>query len=528
MTGERSSRAVPSGQLSGKATLNAVASILDYGARMLVGFVLNPLLVNGLGSSGYGVWQVLGRLIGYATAASGRPTQALKWTIASKHSSDDVEQKRGYVGSAIAVWLLFLPLLSAVGGGLAWFSPIWLDVPKDLSTTVRLAAALLVVDVIVRSLAAVPQSVLIGENLGYKRMGLSAVLVLVGGGLAALALHLETGLIGVAAATVVTSAMSGILFLYVTRTHVRWFGVARPTLRDVWAFGRLSGWFLAWNVTMRLINSSDVVLLGMLASVELVTVYTLNKYLPEVLSGLTAIIAIAAAPGLGGIIGAGKLPRAARLRAELMTVTWLITTVGCATVLVWNPSFVRLWVGEQYAGEQIATLLIVLMIVQFVLLRNDAHVIDLTLDLRRKVLTGILSAALSLTIAAFLVGVLDLGIVGLCTGYIAGRSIMSVCYPWFVGRFLGVGFRVQARAALRPAVTTCLLLGSALFAGDRLRADGWGELALSTGVTFLLVLPIAHFVGLSSAQRAGVGKRALAIARLARDALEARSRERDG
>lgn len=508
--------------------MNAVASFLDYGARMLVGFVINPLLVSGLGSSGYGIWQVLGRLIGYAKAAGGRPTQALKWTIANRHSSEDVEQKRGYVGSAVAVWLLFLPVLSAVGGTLAWFAPIWLDVTDGFVTTVRLAAAILVLDLLLRSLADVPQSVLIGENLGYKRMGLSAALVIVGGGLTALALHLETGLIGVASASVVTSVMTGVLFLYVTRTHVGWFGIGRPTLKDVYAFGRLSGWFLAWNVTMRLIRASDVVLLGILASVELVTVYTLTKYLPEMMIELIAILAIAAAPGLGGIIGSGDLQRAARLRAELMALTWLITTVGCATALICNQSFVALWVGEQYDGGQVETALIVLMTMQFVLLRNDANVIDLTLDLRRKVLTGILSAVISLAVAAFLVGVLDKGIVGLCIAYISGRSIMSVCYPWFVGRFLNVGFREQARAILRPGATTCVLLGTAMYVSGAIKVDSWWTLFVTVVLSFVLVLPVAHFIGLSSVQRTGIRNRIIAISRIAQSAVAARHPDRNG
>ena len=68
--------------LTQKAYLNALASVLEYGARLAVGFIINPLLVAGLGDVLYGAWQVLGRLIGYISPASGRPAQALKWTVA--------------------------------------------------------------------------------------------------------------------------------------------------------------------------------------------------------------------------------------------------------------------------------------------------------------------------------------------------------------------------------------------------------------------------------------------------------------
>ncbi len=112
--------------LTKKAYLNAISAALDYGARLVVGLVINPLMVVGLGDYMYGVLQILGRLILYLSAASGRPTQALKWTIANQQASIDYDKKRRNVGGAIAVWLLFLPILAALGIFLVWIAPSWL------------------------------------------------------------------------------------------------------------------------------------------------------------------------------------------------------------------------------------------------------------------------------------------------------------------------------------------------------------------------------------------------------------------
>src|SRR6266498_5451180 len=183
--------------LTKKASLNALGAMLDYGARMVVGLVINPFMVRGLGDYLYGVLQILGRLILYISAASGRPTQALKWTIANQQASIDYDKKRRNVGGAIAVWLLFLPILAALGIFLVWIAPSWLNAPPVLSPIVRLAAGVMVVDLILTSLADVPQSVLQGQNLGYKRMGISTMLVFVaGGGFTAIALYFKTGLVG--------------------------------------------------------------------------------------------------------------------------------------------------------------------------------------------------------------------------------------------------------------------------------------------------------------------------------------------
>lgn len=493
--------------LTKKAYLNALASALDYGTRLIVGFVINPLLVAGLGSYGYGAWQVLGRLVDYLNPAGGRSTQALKWTIANQQASTDYEDKRRQVGSAVAVWLLLLPFFVSLGAVLVWFAPIWLDAPTDFSQTVRFAAAILVASLIIVTIMDVPRSVLTGENLGYKRMGLSALLVAVGGALTALALYLDAGLIGVAAAALAATVLTGVLFLRVARRHVHWFGIAKPVHGAVRSFLRLSGWFLVWGLVMRLMKASDVVILGIVDSAELVTVYALTKYVPETLISFVAIMVFGITPGLGGIIGSRNLQKAIRVRKEIMLFTWLLVTVLGATILLWNQSFVRLWVGQQYYAGPMPTLLMIGMVTQFVLIRNDASIIDLTLDLRRKVLIGLLSATLSILAAGILVGTFNMGIPGLCVGFIAGRLILTLSYPWLVGRYLGVALSSQLKSVVRPTLLTFLLFAFVSHLSTFVAASTWFGLIVSIGTTLVLVSLTVLYAGLSRVQRNQISKR---------------------
>ena len=499
--------------LTRKAYLNALASALEFGARLLVGFLVTPLLVAGLGQYYFGTWQILIRLVGYISPASGRPTMALKWTLAQHQNSTDYDQKRRYVGSTIAVWLIFMPFMAVLGGVLAWFAPYWLKAPAGSFFYVRAATGILVANLIMMSLSEMPQSVLEGENLGYKRIGLTVALILVGGGLTWLALYLNTGIVGVAAAALVTSLLTGLLFLRVVRANAPWFGVARPSLHETRQFLGLSWWFLGWNLVMNLMLSMDVVVLGLLKSVESVTGYTLSKYAPEVMISIVAFIVFGSAPGLGGIIGSGDLPKAVRIRSELMALSWLVVTVLGATILLWNQAFLALWVGAQYYVGTGPALLIVLVVTQFVFIRNDANIIDLTLRLSRKVLLGLLSVVLSLLAAAILVGYCRLGIVGLCLGIMAGRLLLSLGYPLLVGRYLGIPFSGQLRGALRPACAI-LALYSVAAATDRLWSGhpgiiggGWIGLALSMALTGGLALLLAFYGGLSREQRGNIIKR---------------------
>jgi O-antigen/teichoic acid export membrane protein len=509
--------------LTKKAYLNALASALDYASRLLVGFLITPMLVPGLGDFLYGVWRVLGRLVGYIEPASGRPTQALKWTLANQQASTDYEQRRRYVGSTVVIWALFLPLMVVLGGVLVWFAPYWLDAPVEFFWIVRWTAGILMANLAMTSLVAVPRSVLEGENLGYKRMGLSAVLVFVGGGFTALALYFNAGLVGVAAATLAAALLTGAIFLRIVRAYVPWFGIARPSLQAARQFLGLSWWFLGWNLVRKLMMSGDVVVLGMLDSVELVTAYSLTRYAPETLISLVAIVVFGIMPGLGGIIGSGNIEKAANVRSEIMSLTWMIVTVFGSTVLLWNWAFIRLWVGAEYYAGPIPTLLIVMVVLQFVLIRNDANIIDLTLRLRRKVFMGALSVAISLVIAGAMVGYFKMGITGVCLGFLAGRSALSVGYPVLVGRFLGVSLFSQLRGMLRPAFITLLLFGLALMLSEFLAASpwfatsGWIELAMSVGATFGVASLLAFYAGLSGNQRGHILRRVRMVMTTASD-----------
>ena len=503
------------GTLTGRASLNAAAGLIDYLAQIIVGLVVTPLLVHGLGSFTYGVWQVLQRLLGHAAVATGRPGEALKWVIAHEQSSDDYAEKRRQVGSAIVVWFLFLPLLLLLGALFSWFTPLWLHVPDGSVGSVRLASWLVVLTFIVISLAYLPQSVLHGENLAYKRIGLSSAVILLGGGLIIAALALRTGIVGVAAAGLVTTVLTGAVYLWIVRSQVGWFGVARPKRSAVRRFLGLSSWFMLWNLVMQLMQGADVVVLGLAGSATLAAGYSLARYVPDAVTTVAAAVIFAVMPGLGGLIGAGERERAVAVRNEMMAITWLVTAAAGATILVWERCFLNLWVGPRYYPGTTTMLLIVVMVLQFAVIRTDSNVIDLTLVLRAKVLLGLLSACTSVGLAVVAFVWLDAGLAGVVAGFIAGRLILTVAYPLLIGRLLEVARRTQLVAALRPAAVTVLLFALAAYLGRVVDVSSWVSLAAGATVTGALCLGGGYLAGLPRAQRRQLRIRVRRVVRLA-------------
>ena len=517
-------RVAPGGRgeptLTFRASLNALAALVDYGARAVVQLVLAPLLLHFLGDLGFGAWQVLQKLIGHTTPAGGRPGEALKWTVAqgqrSSASADEAEvtRRRQQVGTAIAVWAMFLPLVIVLGAVLAWISPQLVHAEPDQVWMVRAAAGVLVLNVVVLGIAAVPQSVLQGENLGYRRLGLSTAMLLIGGAMAAAALWAGFGLVGVAVATTGTTVLSGLTYLYIVRGQVTWWGVRRPARGTVRAFVGLSWWFLLWNLVMQLVKGSDVIVLSAIAGASLVTVYTLTSFVPQSVTDLVFMVISATMPGLGGLVGAGELDRAARVRNETMAVSWLVSVAAGATIIVWQPAFLALWVGEKYDAGTLSTVLICVMVAQLALIRVDSNVIDLTLRVRAKVLLGLFSALLGAGLAMLFAGPLGLGISGLVVGFLLGRLPLTVAYPVLVGRLLQRRRAVDPRAVMRPLLASVLLGAVAVLLRPLASADGWFALVTLGSVSAAGLLLFGYATGLDRAQRRSVRRRAVRVVRL--------------
>lgn len=492
--------------LTKKASLNAFTSGMDYFATLLVGLINTPLLVAGLGDYYYGVWQIMNRLFSYLSTINGT-SSPLEWTLAKEQSSTDIDFKRANVGSAIIVWALLLPVIGIGGGVIAWFAPAWMHTPLQGVWMVRTVAGLFIISQSITTLSFLPYAILRGQNQGYRRLGLSTAVILVNGGLVWLALYFKTGIIGVSIAAIIQLLISGGAYYYICKKFIPWLGIKKPSISLIKSYLKLSGWFFANDIVANITFASDVVILGLLASAESVTPYTVTKYVPETVISIIAIMVMGILPGLGGIVGKGDLSKASQLRSELFSLTWLlITTIG-TSIILWNRSFITLWVGEsRYAGP-VQNLLIVIVVAQFILIRTDGSIIDLTLKVEKKVILGAISAIVSILIAILLVSVFDLGIAGVSIGMLLGRLLLSLTYPIIVSRFLGEQFPHHIKSLIRPLIVLLLMYAGGFSVDFLIHPNslsgikGWIILIFGAGSSTLLIFALALYLGLPTTYR---------------------------
>jgi len=487
-------RRAPAQSLTRSASLTAAASLLDYGVKIAVGLIVTPILVSGLGRAMYGVWEMLARLGSYVSATDGRPTEALRLVIAQRQGDPDLPAKRRYVGAALTIWVFVLPLVIILSTVFAlWLAPALTNAPPELRGQVQLTCALIAICFILTSLGSVPESVLRGTNLGYKRMGLQSGLNILGGALAAGSVYIGMGITGLGASQLVRGIVTGICFVVLTRHYVPWFGIERPRWDEVKQLFGVSAWLTAGDAIAKLMLASDVLILGAVVGPALVTTYALSGYAARTAIGIHVFAAGAAIPGLGGVLGRGQMERAARTRAEMLVLTWLFVTVVGATVLLWNRSFMALWVGPEHYAGAVANLLIILVAAQTAFIRTDSYIIDAALRPKQRVLVSAIAAVLTIVLSIVLAKAY--GIVGLCAGMLAGRLTQTIAYPLLARTSLGITLQGSAARGLRLSVVTAALFAGAAVFGDRLIAPSWVLFIVGVPLSALLILAVSLATG---------------------------------
>lgn len=458
--------------LTRRAILNALAAFIDQAARILVGFIVTPLLVVYLGVVDFGIWQVLHKMSIQLSSFDGRAAETLKWTVANDQSQHDEQKKRRSVGAAVTLLIFFLPLLILINAIWWWFSPDYIGVEQASVSLVRCCVLILSINLVFIAVFSILEAVLRGVNKGYKRIGVLALILILGGVLSVLAVSNGYGLIGLACVQIIISILTFITYYRVVRRHVAWAGIAKPRTEEVWGMFSKAKWFVLWAFINIGIYAGDIILLGYFSGSEVVSQYVLTYYAANMITVaiLTAVSSVL--PGLGGLVGAGELKRASLLRGESLLISWILSATICATLFALNKSFIHLWVGQDaYIGD-LANIFIIFSAFQLVFVRHDAFMLNMMLDIKSKVFYGAISLSLTIILAFLLVP--KFGVVGLSCALIAGRLLLTIIYPRLIKRFLTDS--VEYTFSPRKILVTLLVFVLCFYTSTYVDVDTWWAL----------------------------------------------------
>lgn len=508
------------GSLTRRASLSFANRSLSQAARFIVGFVVTPIIIRGLGAELYGAWMMIRQAADYLGLSDLRPMGTLKFTLGARQHVEDVLEKRRQIGAAILLWACTFPLLLSLGAGVVWATPFIIRTATEYTWAIRVAMALAVAGVASERILSLPWTVLRGMNLDYKAMGLKAATVLLGGFLTVLAIWGGWGLPGVAAATIAGIVIAGGVHFLVARSVLPWFGVARPTRKEFFGFSRLSGWLFISALSSLMLHSSDLLLIGIILGPSAAAIYFTTGAVLRLLLGPMVQLIRSGAPGITGLCGQRDWPRVEKVRTEMhMFAIGIMTVVGVG-VLALNEPFLGLWVGDGFYGGYLTNLLLVLIAFQMVLFRVDDVIVEGMLAFREKAFAEFACGLFTLVAGGLMA--YNWGLAGMAMGVFLGRVGLLVYLPVLISRRTGRPIKEHLQSMVRPVAVACLLLPGAYLLSPMLHPQTWLSLAVTASLLGCATAGVMWGIGLGKDARTVLSRRLVALVSAARAGAVAR------
>lgn len=451
--------------------------MIDYAGAQITGFVINPFIVSGLGSVMYGVWQILTQLTGYTKLVDTRASQVLKWSLAIKRDISHEEELARDVTSALYVTAITMPLGLIAGAIISWYAPYISQADARYYPLIRITCSILIFGLIINKFFDLFEATLGGMNLAYKRMGIRAVIVAIGGVLKVLVISQGYGLIGLSVVQVLNAVIVGSTFYFIVKKNLPWFSFGKASRERIRSFGKLSGWFMGFSILKMLLLNSDKVFLGYLAGPRLVSNYALTMFTSTAIQGAMIAVITGMTPGICTVFGKGEYDKVSRARKTINSLTWLFCASIGTAVLLLNRSFINLWVGQKHYAGNWENLLIFLIALQVIFFQLDSSILNATLDMKRKVLLSACAAALSIILSFLLVPRFQ--IVGLCISTIIGRMFYSIGFPLLLNKRMRRGTPFINGSQLRMLIVGILLFTLATITGRLLHFHSWVHLIMT-------------------------------------------------
>ena len=317
---------------TGRFGLNTYSIIIFHVVNIVISLLIIPFILNKLGVILYGVWIMIQQLIGFMVIGDMNPLQTLKFTLAKEQHSKDDDLKRRQVGASISIWIRFTPLIIIPGLLIILFCGKFLKVDLQYIPAIKVAIAISILTLLFSSLFNLPGAVLRGMNLEFFSTLTNSTILIFSAFANVLVLWIGWGIIGLSSVNFITLIITGSILYLIARKKIGWFSVKKPTKNDISYMWKYAKWNFISSLFIRLLGSTDKLIIGLLLSPASVTIYALTQMVISRSRNFLELIISNSSPGIGDLYGrkdTGSLKKVWR-SLRIMGLTF---SVGVASII---------------------------------------------------------------------------------------------------------------------------------------------------------------------------------------------------
>ena len=447
--------------------MNAASNWTALGVNIVIGFVLTPFVIHCIGKSDYGIWTLVGSIVGYYGILGLGVANAITPYTARYIGQKDRDALTKFVNTALAfftsIGLIAVIASFTLAAPLASFFDISVDRFRSFQYTmwlVGLAAAV-----------GFPGGVFVAVMRGHENYVVGNCIViaaaLLRAGLTVWLLLKGSGLLGVALALGVSETLSlgasAIACRALTRNvKVRLLSGSWQMLRILLLYG---GTAMVIVVSNMLRFQLDSAVIGKFLGMEAVAVYAIAAVLMRYLVRGVRDAMKVLKPRFAVLYGSGQKEKLRQMLLRSTTVASTFAFGGAALLIVFGRYLIHFWVGIEFT-DAAPVLYVLVGALAFEMAQNPGINVLFALD-RIRLLAGlwIVESLLNVSLSLLLVG--PLGIIGVALGTaIPCFTLKLLVLPCLVTRATSVPATRYYVRILQPALPAgAVVLLAALFGG---------------------------------------------------------------
>jgi O-antigen/teichoic acid export membrane protein len=496
----------PNALESAKARIprNVLCNLCAYGVNLVVGLIIAPLVVHGLGTSAYGVWALIGDMIGYSTLLDLGIRIAVSRYISWHHARGQTREINSILTTGLAFAFVSATILLAGGVVLAMNLTHFFAIPPDLVHSARIAVLLVAAGVAI----SFPGSLFTGCVTAVSRYDLLSIRnsawVVCRAVLLWIVLRHGGGIVAVASASLVVACFGYLLDLIFARRILRNLSLGRQyfDLGTLKILVHFSIYAFILSISWRLLFMTDTLVVGFVLGPAVVTFYAVVTGLTTVLRDSLGTVATLYSPLASQMDALGQRKSLQRLFLVGSRVGFAYVVTGVVALVILGPHFLGLWMGPAFILRSGPILRLLAIEVSFYALSFTCGQVLYGMNKHRvNAWVSLSNAAVNFTLSTILIR--HWGPVGVAWGTVIPAFVVEVLVlPLYTARLVRVSpVRFYVSSVLKPIAAAAPYALWLWFALSHAMVGGYISLAVVAAAGVALYAAMLWIIGLGNEEK---------------------------
>lgn len=332
---------------------NALSNYVALGVNLLVMLLLTPLVVRSLGQVGYGVWVLVGTIVGYAGLLDLGVSKALNRDIAKHAARGETEALNATLGSAMAFLLVIGASASFLVVSQADTIAAGFELSSQSHSLFRMTICILGVTIGISLPTRVFVAALTSREAFIASNTVGVLIQLLSAALMVLVLLTGYGLVGIASVQCVMAVVSAAMHYAVCRRlfpKMRFSpsGFRYPHFRSLISYGLFA---VLWVLADQLRFNGPAIVVGTCISVGAVALYSIGSMLVIHGTRLFTVAQSVFAPRFTALDSRGDETGLRELFLLASKAAAILAVVLCGLMVFLARPFIEIWFGDSYSSS---------------------------------------------------------------------------------------------------------------------------------------------------------------------------------